>query len=133
MSTRRRDSTARPSDDSLFWRDEILQVLWWLRGEGLGSSVTAPRLAGFLGADAAALEQHLRRLVVDGLLAVAIEGPPAQFAFTDEGAREGARRFADEFRGMVAQGHGDCGPDCPICRDEPRDSCAHCSGEDQPA
>lgn len=37
---------------ALYWRSEILQVMYWLRGEGLGEVVDAPLLERFLGVDA---------------------------------------------------------------------------------
>jgi hypothetical protein len=30
--------------DALFWRDEILQVMFWMRGEGLAEVVSAQEL-----------------------------------------------------------------------------------------
>jgi hypothetical protein len=27
--------------NALYWRDELLQLLYWFRGEGLGDTVTA--------------------------------------------------------------------------------------------
>ena len=36
-----------------------------------------------------------------------------RYALTEEGAREGGRRFADEFKDLTKPGHGECGdPDC---------------------
>ena len=38
--------------DALFWRNEILQVMFWLRGEGLADTVTASELEVFLSQNA---------------------------------------------------------------------------------
>lgn len=114
----------------LFWRDEILQVLYWHRGEGFGDTVSARQLSTFLAADPPRLEQELERLVTDGYLARVADAPERRYGFTAFGAREGGRRFADEFAGLTSQGHGDCGPDCPHCEGQDREHCVHCGDAD---
>ena len=37
--------------DDLFWKEEILQIIFWYLGEGLGSSVSAADLRPFLDAE----------------------------------------------------------------------------------
>lgn len=128
----------KPLLADLFWRDEILQVMYWYQGEGFGSSVTARDLQTFLSADEQSLIAHLERMVVEGYLErpggtgdvldtghTGGTGVPS-YSFTEYGAREGARRFADEFAEITKQGHGDCPPDCPICKDLPPEDCVHC-------
>lgn len=121
----------RPLLADLFWRDEILQVMYWYQGEGFGTSVTARDLQTFLTADEQAINGHLERLVTEGYLQ-RIEGTAngdataPRYTFTEYGAKEGARRFADEFASVTKQAHGDCPPDCPICKDLPPEDCAHC-------
>lgn len=107
------DSSGTPLDD-LHWRDEILQVLYWMLGEGIGDRVTAGDLARFLAADRSAIAGHLERLMEDGDLERAEErGDERRYRLTVHGAREGARRFADEFAGMQFGGHGECNrPGC---------------------
>ena len=113
--------------DELYWRDEILQVMYWYRGEGFGESATARDLQTFLPADEQLLATQMDSMVTEGYL-VREDAPPApRYTFTTYGAREGARRFADEFAGLTGQAHGECGPDCPHCKDIPRDKCVHCS------
>jgi hypothetical protein len=114
--------------DELYWRDEILQVMYWYQGEGFGESVTVRDLQTFLPADEHLLATQMDGMVTEGYL-VRDEGDasPPSYAFTLYGAREGARRFADEFAGLTGQAHGECGPDCPHCKDIPRDKCVHCS------
>ena len=114
----------------LFWRDEILQVMYWYQGEGFGKSVSARDLTTFLTTDEQAISGHLERLVTEGYLqhaegAGGDAGTP-RYTFTEYGAQEGARRFADEFAGITKQAHGDCPPNCPICKDLPPEDCAHC-------
>jgi hypothetical protein len=44
---------------ALYWRSEILQLLCWLRGEGLGDLVDADLLERFLGVDGGTAIGHL--------------------------------------------------------------------------
>lgn len=113
--------------DELYWRDEILQVMYWYRGEGFGESVTVRDLQIFLPADEHLLATQMDSMVTEGYLVRQDEAPAPRYAFTPYGAGEGARRFADEFAGLTGQAHGECGPDCPHCRGIPRDKCVHCS------
>lgn len=98
-----------PALRALFWRDEILQVMYWLSGESLATDVTAAELARFLDHDIAELEFSLLRLAQDGYVQ-----PTRVFRYTltDTGALHGRRGFEDEFSGMVNQAHGECGADC---------------------
>lgn len=113
--------------DELYWRDEILQVMYWYRGEGFGDIIAARDLMTFLPADETFLNSQLERLVGEGYLVRQDDALMSRYTFTPYGAREGARRFADEFAGLTGQAHGECGPDCPHCKGIPRDRCAHCS------
>jgi len=113
--------------DELYWRDEILQVMYWYRGEGFGETLTVRDLQTFLPADEHLLSTQIEGMVGEGYLMHDGEASPPRYAFTTYGAEEGARRFADEFAGLTGQAHGECGPDCPHCKGIPRDSCAHCS------
>ena len=93
--------------DDLFWRDEILQAAFWMRGEGLADSGPAADLARFLAADEAVIAAALAGLAEDGY----VEGSDA-YRLTPLGVREGGRRFRDEFAGLTQQAHGECGPGC---------------------
>jgi hypothetical protein len=135
----------RPLLSDLFWRDEILQVMYWYQGEGFGTSVTTRDLRTFLSADEELIHGHLERMTADGYLqrldGEAVEGDAEgkpdeggaapRYSFTEYGAREGARRFADEFSDITRQGHGDCPPGCPICKDLPPEECAHCRTQEE--
>lgn len=108
--------------DAIRWRDEILQIMYWFRGEGLGESVTALDLVTFLGADADAIGRHLDRLSAEGCVERS-GGMPARYRLTDWGIQEGGRRFADEFAGLTGQAHGECNnPDC-ACQSQGPDAC----------
>lgn len=106
----------RSALDAMFWRDEILQVLFWMQGEDLADAVSAQDLCVFLNGDTSTIAYHLERLADDGFLERR-EGSDAQsermrYTLSEDGAKEGARRFSDAFEGMRNQGHGECSPDC---------------------
>jgi hypothetical protein len=109
--------------ESLYWRDEILQVMYWFRGEGLGEAVTPRDLVTFLGTTEELIQRHVDRLVDEGY-AVCLEGePPRRYLLSDRGVKEGGRRFAEEFSGLTGQAHGECNdPNC-ACRTIGRDAC----------
>ncbi|MDQ6659529.1 MAG: hypothetical protein M3Z24_01025 [Chloroflexota bacterium] len=113
--------------DEIYWRDEILQVMYWYRGEGFGEALTVQDLQTFLPADEYLLATQMEAMVVDGYLVREGNGSVPRYGFTEYGATEGARRFADEFAGLTGQAHGECGPDCPHCKGIARDSCVHCA------
>ena len=106
--------TAFPADE-LFWRDEILQVMYWYCGEGLGKSISLRELTTFLPAGEQRLRQVLAHMQADGYVVTAggSEAEGLHYAFTPFGSLEGARRFADEFAGLTDQAHGECNdPQC---------------------
>ena len=102
--------------DALFWRDEILQVMFWFKGEGLSEVVTAQELEVFLATDLKTIQFYLEQFSEEGYL---IRHPdPAgmlnstRYSLSELGRQEGGRRFADEFAGMQKSGHGECNADC---------------------
>ena len=92
----------------LYWRSEILQVMYWLKGEGLGEVVDAPLLERFLGVDAAVGVTYLDRLVLDGYLDTARGG----YAMSAIGLAEGKTEFALSFADLTRPSHGECSADC---------------------
>ena len=95
---------------SVYWRDEILQVMYWMAGEGFGEEFTVADLRKFLSAGGDVIEVNLEQMVKTGLLERADGG---KYALTAEGRKEGGRRFADEFEEMLKPGHFECDePDC---------------------
>lgn len=98
----------------IYWRDEILQVMYWMTGEGLGQEFAASDLLKFLHAEETELIENLDEMVAGGLL----ERIGAdKYALTLYGRQEGGRRFADEFESMLKPGHFECDdPDCD-CND----------------
>ena len=109
---------SNPALDALFWRDEILQVMFWLKGEGLAEIVSAVDLEVFLAAEANTLHLYLEQAADEGYL---IRHPDAagmpnatRYSLSELGRQEGSRRFADEFAEMQKSGHGECSADC-VC------------------
>lgn len=101
------DETER---DSLFWRDEVLEAIYWMLGEGIEEAVAPADLRGFLEAPDGVIEDTFAILEKRDLLRETARG----YVFTERGEREAGRRFADEFadmRGFDAS-HADCGSDC---------------------
>lgn len=97
-------------------QDEVLQVMYWLRGEGLATEVAAADIGRFVGLPELELESILERLSSLALVQRLPGGPVPRYGLTSQGVSEGGRRFADEFAGMTKPGHGECGdPECD-CR-----------------
>lgn len=116
------DPDGRPGGDGsrLRLQDEVLQVMFWMRGEDLGEEVRPGQLEVFLtpeeGRD---LEPAFRRLVDRGLLERDGSGGAPTYRLTEDGLLEGGRRFADEFAEIAGQAHGTCSdPDC-ACQSDP--------------
>ena len=98
--------------DALYWRAEILQAMYWMRGEGLAEAVAATRLAEFLVADLATIDQQMRTLHAEGYL----DAVDAGYALTGLGVAEGGRGFQDEFAELTRPAHYECAAGC-TCHD----------------
>lgn len=111
--------------------DEVLQVMFWMRGEGLGEEVSPGDLDVFLGreVDGEDVRAVLEGLAERGLVASVDAG---QFRLTEQGLLAGGRRFADEFADLTGQAHGECDdPDCG-CHEDP-EAAIECHRERQGA
>lgn len=93
---------------ALYWRSEILQVMYWLRGEGLGEVADAALLERFLGVEAHVGIGYLDQLVQEGYL-VAV---PAGFVLSAAGLDAGKTEFALSFADLTRPAHGECSADC---------------------
>lgn len=124
-SKKREDSKSDvdPEIADLKSRDEILQVMYWMTGEGLGSEFSAVDLLKFLPSEQSVFGRDLQLMVSSGLL----ESRGDKFALTEQGKAEGGRRFADEFQSMTKPGHFECDePDCDCHNPETTgDVCKH--------
>jgi len=103
--------------------DDILQAMYWMRGEGFGEEADVQMLRSFLVVDEDLLREQLEILAEEGYL----EEFGGRYRLSELGIKEGGRRFADEFSGLQSTAHGDCGPECPTCKGVPRDACLHCA------
>lgn len=93
-------------------RDEMLELLYWLEGEGLTASATIPDMTRFLSRPETEVRETMENLLRRGLVIVH-PGSGSEYRLTDTGRVVAARRFADEFASMLSQGHGECNdPDC---------------------
>lgn len=111
---------------ALYWRSEILQVMYWLRGEGLGDVVDAALLERFLGVDAAVGTGYLDRLVEEGYL----EHARAGYVLSEQGLAEGRTEFALSFADLTRPAHGECSADC-WCHNSVEEAIA-CAAERDP-
>ncbi len=93
---------------ALYWRSEILQVTYWLRGEGLGDVVDASLLERFLGVGSELGVGYLERLVDDGYLERSGHG----YVLSPTGLAEGKTEFALSFADLTRPAHGECSADC---------------------
>ncbi len=96
--------------EDIFWRDEILQIMYWMLGEGLGDAPAPAEVSRLLAADSLLVARHMERMISLGDVE---PSPGGRFRLTVQGVREGRRRFADEFEGMQFAGHAECNrPGC---------------------
>jgi hypothetical protein len=98
-----------PALRQLYWRDEILQVMFWIEGEGLGDEVDVRTVSRFLGVEGDVVVRYLDRLVTEGLLEAAASD---RYRLSAQGRADGGRIFAEEFSELTQPGHGECGADC---------------------
>jgi hypothetical protein len=104
-------------------RDEILQVMFWMHGEGLADVVGPAELGVFLNEDTlTALAADLAALAASGLLEIPEDG---RYRLSRRGRKEAGRRFQEEFEELMHQGHGACSdPNCD-CHTLGPEACAH--------
>jgi DNA-binding transcriptional ArsR family regulator len=117
-----------PPDKRLAARDEILQVMYWLHGEGLAKEVSADDLTRWVSIDAMQIHSLLVDLAEARLVEPTQSGQSsgARFRLTETGLKEGGRRFADEFAGLTKPGHYECGdPNCECRRTGNPADCVH--------
>jgi hypothetical protein len=99
----------------MFWKDEILQILYWMKGEGMGEDVTLSQILPLLQTTDNNLEFHLKKLHNEGFLKLETSDDEMKYCLSEIGYNEGAKHFAEAFQGMQKAGHGECGPDCEFC------------------
>ena len=110
------DSTGDPAAE-IARRDEVLEMLYWIEGEGFGGASTLDAIARFLTHERDAVARTLSDLVARG--DTTHHGETGEYRLTETGRKEAARRFAEEFSPMLSQGHGECSdPNCD-CHSSP--------------
>ncbi len=115
--------------DALFWREEILQVLYWMDGEGLAKAVPVSRLLSLLNTSRENLLLHIEKNMLAGYL-ISDSGSLTELSsvlLTPSGKKEAGGIFRNAFEGMQKGGHGECGPDCEFCyhEGEKLEDCVH--------
>ncbi|HEX3620999.1 MAG TPA: hypothetical protein VHT97_01650 [Acidimicrobiales bacterium] len=111
-----------PALRALYWRSEILQVVYWLYGEGLGDFVDLGLIRQYLGVDAHEnLSTYLDLLVGDGSLVA--EGD--WYALSARALAEGEAQLATAFTDLVHPVGNECDDQC-WCQASPAeaDACA---------
>ncbi|MBA2331138.1 MAG: hypothetical protein H0V91_16160 [Flavisolibacter sp.] len=121
--------TNKNAVDALFWREEILQVLYWMEGEGLETAVPFSRLMVLLNTTPENLLFHLKKNIEAGYLQTGDDGisENSSVKMTSFGKKEAGGIFRNAFEGMQKGGHGECGPDCEFCyvEGEKLEDCVH--------
>ena len=110
----------------LFWKDEILQVMYWLYGEELDKKVSGKQFEWLLNCPFYVLKSHFVKLVQEGL--IQHTGEADHYELTHKGRKAAGQHFSTAFDGLQKAGHGECGPDCPFCygdNGEKLDDCVH--------
>lgn len=92
----------------VYWREEILELALWRRGEGFDETLDAAVAAAWLGLDRAQAGAHLDRLVTQGYLRRAGDG---RYALARRGEEEG-RRLVQGLRAVPLPAPGVCGLEC---------------------
>lgn len=121
-----KETNHSPLDD-LFWRDEILEVFYWLKGENISQVISSHDLLPLLNTDQAVLEAQLKKLVAAGYLLTgkSAEQDTVVYSLSDFGKKEAGLRFAQAFEGMQKVGHGECGPECDCNWEGSHATCHH--------
>ncbi len=113
--------------DPIQVEDEILQVLFWMQGEGLGREVTLARLTRFLAFPSEAVLKAAQNLISKGQLKAVSPLPELVVQLSETGQAEGGRRFQDEFESYLGhESHLVCDdPDCDCHTPDWDGACAH--------
>ncbi len=122
-------------DNPIFWQDEILQVMFWMRGEGLGEAVSLAEINRFLQLEPPLLTETLETLVTLGSLEYAPDDRgERRVRLTSRGIEEGKKRFKEEFEGYLGhESHLVCDdPNCDCHDPDFEGVCHHLLDEGKP-
>jgi hypothetical protein len=98
----------------LYWRSEILGVVYWLYGEGLGDVVDIGLIRTYLDVEALDMDAHeslseyLDLLVADGSLVRDGEW----YALSARGLSDGEAQLATAFTDLIHPIHNECEGEC---------------------
>ena len=117
----------------IYWQDEILQILFWMRGEGLGEVVTLEEINRFLKIEKSNLNDTVESLVEMGYLELSTNSENiSEVQLTEQGKKEGKIRFKEEFENFL--GHEDhmvCDdPNCDCHAENFEGICQHLAEKD---
>ena len=119
------DNSEEKPREGIAATDEILQVMYWLRGENIAPDVAPNELARWVALDGAQITPLLEGMVESGLVEYVPDGE-VRYRLTSSGAFEGGRRFADEFAEMIKPGHYECSdPNCDCRKSGNPADCVH--------
>lgn len=110
-SARRAGPVREPKHPALrgvYWREEVVEIVLWLRGERFDDRLDAATLCNFLDIDRPTAAELLDRLAAQGYLQRTAD---VRYELTDEGEEEG-RRLTGCARAVPAPTTGPCGPAC---------------------
>jgi hypothetical protein len=114
-------TSSAPKSESLralYWRSEILAVVYWLHGEGLGDLVDVDLVREYLDVDAPEnLSAYMDLLVSEGSLV----RDGAWYALSARGAAEGEAQLATAFTDLVHPVVNDCDDEC-WCQTSPAEA-----------
>jgi hypothetical protein len=98
-----------PALRALYWRSEILRVVYWLYGEGLGDLVDLALIRQYLGIDAPEnLSTYVELLVEDGSLVADGDWYALSARAMAEGEAEVATAFTDLVHPVVSECDDEC-------------------------
>ncbi len=123
------DNSDHAALDALFWKEEILQILYWMEGESLAEAVPFNRLLALLNTNSDNLLVHLIKNEEAGFIIRKTNDlhETGTVSLTAAGKKEAGLIFRNAFDGMQKAGHGECGPDCEFCYQdgEKLENCVH--------
>lgn len=93
---------------AVYWHSEILRVMYWLRGEGLGDLVDVPMVRRYLDIAAGECRARLSELESGGW--IVRDGD--WYALSTRGLAEGEAEFATAFADLARPASGACSDEC---------------------
>ncbi|MGI8777539.1 MAG: hypothetical protein ACR2LJ_09170 [Acidimicrobiales bacterium] len=93
---------------NLYWRSEILRVMYWLRGEGMGDLVDVAMLRSYLDIGTDECRTQFDGLVEDR--SVVVDGE--WYAISPEGLAQGEAEYATLFSDLARPVSGPCSDEC---------------------